>query len=66
MMHDNHTYNLLEQLSEELKSLWRIKKNYPEDAGGCEHCISFWKDLEKQKEKNVESLTELLKTHLNK
>ena len=66
MMYDNHTYNLLEQLSEELKSLWRIKKNYPEDAGSCEHCKTIWKDLEGQKENNVEKLTELLKSHLNK
>lgn len=64
MMYDNHTYNLLEQLSEELKSLWRIKNNYKKDAGNCDKCKDFWPGLETQKEKNVETLTELLKTHL--
>ena len=63
-MHDNHVYNLLQQLVEEHQSLWRIKKDYPDDANDCSDCINFWNKLAEQKEKNIEELTELVKSHL--
>lgn len=61
-MHDNHTYNLMEQLVTEQKSLWRIKNDYPKDA--CEKCKSLWDKLAQQKEENVKELTELVKENL--
>ena len=63
-MLDNHTYNLLLQLTEENKSLWRIKNKYSEDAGGCNDCKEFWMKMEKDKEDHVKELTELVKKHL--
>lgn len=61
---DNHVYNLVKQLVQENKSLWRIKNNYLNDSAGCDDCKEFWEDLAKDKEKHVEELTELVKRHL--
>ena len=64
-MFDNNKYNLMEQLTIESKSLWRIKNNYKNDAGSsdCGECKQFWEDLEKEKENQVRRLNELLKSH---
>jgi len=61
-MHDNHVYNLLEQLVTEQKSLWRIKNAYPKDA--CEKCQIVWDNLATQKEEMIKELTEQLKAHI--
>ena len=63
-MLENHLYNLMLQMTEEHKSLWRIKKHYKEDAQGCEECLVFWNKLEKDKEEHIKELTELIKKHL--
>lgn len=63
-MHDNHVYNLLEQLVTEQKSLWRIKDAYPKDSKGCPECEAAWNKLAASKEENIKDLTELLKSHL--
>jgi len=61
---ENHLYNLMEQIVEESKSLWRIKNTYKKDAAGCSSCASFWDKIEKDKESNIKELQELIKTHL--
>lgn len=63
-MLENHHYNLMKQLVQENKSLWRIKNNYKKDAGGCDTCLAFWDKMEKDKEEHVAELTELIKKHL--
>lgn len=63
-MLDNNTYNLMEQLTEENKSLWRLKNNYIKDASGCEECREFWEELIKDKEEHVSDLSRLLKKHI--
>lgn len=63
-MLDNHLYNLLMQMTEEHKSLWRVRNEYAADAGMCPDCRDFWKNLEKDKEGHVEQLQRLLKKHL--
>lgn len=61
-MHENHTYNLLEQLVTEQKSLWRIKNAYPKDS--CENCQKVWDSLAASKEQSIQELTDQLKAHL--
>lgn len=61
---DNHLYNLMEQIVEESKSLWRIKKRYTQDASDCARCLPFWDKLEKDKEDHIRELEELIKTHM--
>jgi hypothetical protein len=63
-MFDNHLYNLLNQLSQEHKSLWRIRKMYKDDAAGCKECRTFWEKLEKDKEAHIEELSQLIKSHI--
>lgn len=63
-MLDNHLYNLVEQIVDESKSLWRIKNTYKKDASGCSECMAFWGKLEEDKEDHIKELQELIKNHL--
>ncbi|MCI0620026.1 hypothetical protein L0Y40_03305 [Candidatus Wolfebacteria bacterium] len=63
-MLDNNTYNLIEQLAQEHKSLWRIKDEYMKDAEGHADCQTFWKKMEQDKEEHIRDLTKLVKEHL--
>ena len=44
-MLDNHTYNLMNQIVQEHKSIWRINKEYQKDAGDCSDCKALWKEV---------------------
>ncbi|MBD3318346.1 hypothetical protein GF342_00370 [Candidatus Woesearchaeota archaeon] len=63
-MLENHVYNLMQQLVEEHKSLWRIKKFYTKDAGKCKDCKAFWAKMKKDKEDHIKELRGLIKKHL--
>jgi len=63
-MLENHIYNLVEQIVDESKSLWRIKKSYKSDATDCAQCLAFWDKLEKDKEDHIKELGQLIKTHI--
>ncbi len=63
-MTENHIYNLLAQLVEEHKSVWRIKRHYIKEAKGCKKCQAFWKKLEKEKEAVSKGLLRLAQEHL--
>ena len=63
-MLDNSLYNLMIQIVEENKSLWRIKNMYKKDAHHCNDCEKFWGDLEADKEQHVADLKVLLKKHM--
>lgn len=60
----NHLYNLVNQITQEHKSLWRIKDEYKKDAGDCLECKNFWDKMEKDKEDHVKELESLIKKHL--
>jgi hypothetical protein len=62
-MLNDHIYNLLAQLSEEHKSLWRMKNQYLKDAGDCADCQAFWKKMVADKENHIEELMQLFKKH---
>ena len=64
-MLENNAYNLMSQLIQESQSLWRIKDTYKKDAVGCSECLEFWDKMEKEKAKNIDELTELIKKHLD-
>ena len=63
-MLDNHIYNIMNQLVQEHKSLWRIKNMYKKDSAGCADCIAFWEKMETDKENHVQELSGLIKKHL--
>ncbi len=62
-MLDNNTYNLMMQLVEESKSVWRIKTDYEQQSGDCDECLTFWKQLLVQKEHNIDELEKLIRKH---
>lgn len=63
-MQSNHVYNLMNQLVQEHKSLWRIKSDYLKDAGKCKSCKVFWKKMIKDKEDHIKEMTAMIKKHL--
>ena len=63
-MLDNSLYNLMIQMVEENKCLWRVKNMYKKDARHCDNCQKFWTDLEAEKERRVDELRELIRTHI--
>ncbi|OGZ62636.1 MAG: hypothetical protein A3H51_00715 [Candidatus Spechtbacteria bacterium RIFCSPLOWO2_02_FULL_38_8] len=63
-MLNNHLYNLLLQIVQENKSLWRIKHHYLEDVEDCANCKEFWSKMEVDKRQHVEELQGLIKKHL--
>ena len=62
-MENNNTYNLMHQLTQESKSLWRIKNNYLNESL-TEEEKAFWNKLAQDKESYVTELKDLIKTHL--
>jgi hypothetical protein len=63
-MLDNNTYDLMEQLLTENKSLWRIKNNYKNDAATDNEAKQLWNVIEKDKEELIQMLQEKLKERL--
>ncbi len=64
MMLDNNVYNLMLQITQEHKSLWRIKNHYLKDAGGEGECSAYWQKLAQEKEQHIQELLTLLKKYL--
>jgi hypothetical protein len=60
-MLNNNVYNLMEQMTKESQSLWRIKEHYKKDAAHDENSLAFWEKLEKDKEEHIKDLQNLLK-----
>lgn len=63
-MLDNNTYNLIEQLAHENKSLWRIKNSYKNDAEDDNETLELWNKIEKDKEEIVKLLIAKLRERL--
>jgi hypothetical protein len=63
-MLENEVYNLMNQLVQEHKSLWRIKNHYQSEADGCEECLAFWKKMEEDKASHIEELKSLVSKHI--
>ena len=64
IMLDNHTYNLMSQIVEDHRSLWRMRDMYENDSGECAECRELWKRLADSREKEVDLLVRMLKGHL--
>jgi hypothetical protein len=61
-MLDDHKFNVLNQLSQESKSLWRIQNEYLPDAKEADEteCVQFWERMAQDKQQHIEELSELL------
>ncbi|MFT7328049.1 MAG: hypothetical protein ACI870_000227 [Crocinitomicaceae bacterium] len=57
---NNHDFNIINQLIQEQKSLWRIEEHYiPESMSTDEK--KFWTKLRNQKRKGIEELSKMAK-----
>lgn len=63
-MKENNLYNLMTQLTQESRSLWRIKSEYKKDAAKSPASKKFWDILAKDKEKHIIELKALIKAEL--
>lgn len=52
-------------MTQEQKSLWRIKNSYIDEAASEEERV-LWKKLAEDKENHIKDLREAIKTELNK
>jgi len=64
-MLSDHVYNLMEQIVDESKSLWRISKTYKQEAGDCAQCRALWEKLAEEKASHIEQLEELIRRHIS-
>lgn len=62
-MENNTVYNLMTQMTQESKSLWRIKNDYLAEADSDE-VKAFWNALIIDKEKHITELRTLIKNSL--
>jgi len=60
---ENQAYNLVSQLTEESRSLWRLKNAYSRDAD-CNTCRVYFQKAIQEKEDAIAELRRLVKTHL--
>lgn len=63
-MKDNNLYNMMHQLTQEQKSLWRLKNQYQKDAAKNPTLKKFWVTLAKEKEQHIADLKTLIKGEL--
>ncbi|MCA9376194.1 MAG: hypothetical protein KC925_03980 [Candidatus Doudnabacteria bacterium] len=59
---DNHLYNLMLQLTQEQKSLWRIQNNYLADANEDKEAAALWQTIAAAKAEQVK----MLEAHIQK
>ncbi|MEA3248850.1 MAG: hypothetical protein U9Q03_00650 [Patescibacteria group bacterium] len=63
-MLDNHAYNLMSQIVEDHRSLWRMRDIYGNDSGECADCRELWKKLADSREEEMGLMVRILKEHL--
>ena len=63
-MFDNNLYNLMNQMVQEHKSLWRVQNMYLKDAKGSDDCIAFWKKMEQDKKDHIQELQLLIQKYM--
>ena len=63
-MFENNLYNLMMQATQEHLSLWRIKKEYLEDASQNPEAKAFWGKMITDKEAHINELKVLIKKEL--
>lgn len=61
---NNNLYNLMTQLVQEQKSLWRIKNEYSKDAGKDKELKAFWTEVAAEKELLIEDLQAVIKMEM--
>lgn len=63
-MKNNNLYNLMTQLVQEQKSLWRIKNDYMKDAAKNKELKAFWAEIAAEKDLLIEDLLAVIKMEM--
>jgi hypothetical protein len=63
-MKNNNLYNLMTQLTQEARSLWRIKNDYIKDSSKSKELKQFWTEVAKEKEVLIEDLKAVIKAEM--
>lgn len=64
IMKNNNLYNLMTQLTQEARSLWRIKNEYKKDAGKNAELKKFWAEIAMEKEALIEDLKKVIQIEM--
>lgn len=59
----NNNHNLIQQLSEDLDSLWRYKQ-YLKDGKNCKNCQKIWETCQKLDEEKIKLLQSEITKHV--
>ncbi len=62
-MTQNNLHNLMTQMTQEQKSLWRIEKHYINEAGSDEE-KALWEAMREDKKKHIEDFKALIKANI--
>jgi hypothetical protein len=60
---ENYNYNLIEELTQLLKGVWRTDEYLKDSGGRCDECGKIWTDLRKQNELLIEKLRQEIVRH---
>ena len=63
-MLDNHVYNLMSQIVEDHRSLWRMRDLYENNSGECAECRELWRGMASSREAELKNMIEILRRHL--
>ncbi len=63
-MKNNNLYNLMTQLTQESRSLWRIKNEYKKDSKKSKELTQFWLEVAKEKEVLIEDLKAVIRAEM--
>jgi len=63
-MKNNNLYNLMTQMTQEARSLWRIKNEYQKDAGKNKELKRFWTEMALEKEALIADLQKIISTEM--
>jgi hypothetical protein len=62
-MQPNNLHNLMTQMVQEQKSLWRIEKHYINEAETSEE-KALWEEMQEDKKKHIEDFKKLIKENM--
>lgn len=62
---NNNLYNLMTQLVQEQKSLWRVQNEYSKDAGKDKELKQFWAEVAAEKQLLIEDLKAIITLEMN-
>lgn len=60
---DNHTYNLINALSEKAEAL-EVYQKYTKDAESCGKCASLWQNLIEDEKEEIKEMKDILISHV--